>query len=152
MKNEEISDLNITELTNLILELWTDCTFEIEYNNCKRILESENETCFLIKKKEKYVGFIYLKNRSDYVEGTTTSPITYIEGIYVKPGFLKSGVGKELVEIGENWGKNKGCTEYASDTELNNQISIQFHKSVGFKEVKRSINFVRKIKPVANTV
>ncbi len=144
MKIEEISDRNLDELTNLILELWTNCSFENEFANCKRILKSEFETCFISKVQEEYIGFIYLAIRTDYVEGATASPVTYIEGIYVKPEFRKKGIGKKLVEHGAKWGKQKGCKEYASDTELNNPISEQFHKSVGFKEVKQTINFLKK--------
>ena len=145
MNIEEIADENIDVLTRLILELWPDCSFENEYANCKRIFKSESEMCFLAKKQEKYIGFIYLAIRSDYVEGATSSPVAYIEGIYVKPKFRKLGTGKRLVEIGEKWGKQKGCKEYASDTDFNNQASEQFHKRAGFKEIKRSINFLKKI-------
>ena len=54
-------------------------------------------------------------------------------------------IAKKLVELGENWGKEKGCTQYASDTEITNQQSIAFHKKVGFSEANRLVCFIKDI-------
>lgn len=146
MKIEKISEKNLTELSNLFLDLWPDCSFEEEFKNCKRILDSDKETCFLVQIRKKYIAFIYLNLRFDYVEGTNSSPVVYIEGIYVKPEFRNQGIGKILIEIGQSWGIENGCNEFASDAELHNEASIEFHKKVGFKEVNRSVNFSKEIK------
>jgi aminoglycoside 6'-N-acetyltransferase I len=37
--------------------------------------------------------------------------------------------------------KDKGCTEFASDCELDNKESLEFHKAIGFEEVNRIICF-----------
>ena len=42
-------------------------------------------------------------------------------------------------------GKEKGCKEFASDCELSNTNSLNFHLAVGFEEVKRIICFFLKI-------
>ena len=148
MSVEEISEDNLAALTSLALELWPDCSFDEEFKNYQRILAVEKETCFLIKKDSHYIGFIQLSLRSDHVEGTNSPPVAYIEGLYVKPEFQKLGIGKKLVDRGEDWGREKGCTDYASDTELTNQNSIDFHKSVGFAEVNRIVCFAKKIEPL----
>jgi len=49
------------------------------------------------------------------------------------------------VKHGKKWGKEKGCKEYASDTGLNNQISKQFHKSIGFKEIEKTVHFLKQL-------
>lgn len=143
---EELSKQNLKEVAKLVLNLWTESTFEEEYKDYNRILKSKKETCFLVIDKNEYIGFIHLSLRSDYVEGATSSPINYIEGIYVNPKYRKLGVAKQLVEIGEKWGKEKGCTQYASDTRFGNEESIGFHKKSGFKEVNRVICFIKEIK------
>ena len=145
MKVEKISADNIEPLTHLFLELWPECHFDEEYEICENILKSNNETCFLIKDGSDFVAFIQLSLRTDYVEGATTSPVVYIEGLYVKPEYRKSGIAKKLVELGENWGKEKGCTQYASDTEITNRQSIAFHKKVGFSEANRLVCFIKDI-------
>jgi len=45
----------------------------------------------------------------------------------------------------ENWAKTKGCTEFASDCELDNVQSLQFHLNVGFEEANRIICFTKKL-------
>jgi len=140
---EEISESNLRELTQLMLELWPECVYDEEYQNCRRIMTKSDETCYLIKSDKQYAAFIQLSLRHDYVEGTETSPVGYIEGIYVKPEFRKSGLAGQLVQQGEKWVREKGCRQYASDTEIDNQVSISFHKKQGFTEISRLVCFVK---------
>ena len=142
---EPISKENLTNLANLFLELWEGCDFDKELENCKQILSSESETCLLIKEKDKYVAFIHLTIRSDYVEGSSHSPTAYIEGIFVKEDFRHLGFSRKLVKLAEEWSKQKKCTQLASDTELTNFSSIDFHKKVGFKEVNRIVCFIKEV-------
>lgn len=145
MKTEKISPENIKSLTKLMLELWPECNFEEEYANCKRMLGSPTETCFLVKKEERYIAFIQLSIRSEHVDGATSSPVAYLEGIYVRSEYQRSGIGKNLVVLGEKWAKQKGCVQYASDAELHNKGSIDFHKKTGFREVSRIVSFIKDI-------
>lgn len=72
-------------------------------------------------------------------------PVAYIEGIYVKPAYQKQGIAKELVKIAENWVKEKGFTQIASDTESGNLGSIDFHTKSGFTEVERIVCFIKNL-------
>jgi aminoglycoside 6'-N-acetyltransferase I len=146
MEIEKVSRQNIELLTTLALELWPDCSFDEELTNGLRILGSETESLMLARERGDYVGFIQLSIRNDYVEGTTSGPVAYIEGLYVKPDFRGTGVGRMLVEAGERWGRMMGCRHYASDADLNNNESIKFHKKVGFDEANRIVCFTRKIR------
>jgi len=140
---ESISNDNLTNLANLFLQLWEDCDFDEELENCRQILSSESETCFLIKVNDNYVAFIHLAIRSDYVEGSSHSPTAYIEGIFVKEDFKHLGFSRQLLKLAEEWSKQKNCTQLASDTELTNLSSIDFHKKIGFKEVNRIVCFIK---------
>lgn len=91
------------------------------------------------------VGFAQFELRHEYVEGVKQSPCVYLEGITVDQNFRQKGFAKELVKAGEIWGKELNCTEFASDCELENIESYLFHQSIGFKEVSRSIHFVKKL-------
>ena len=42
------------------------------------------------------------------------------------------------------WAKEQGCTEFASDCELTNTVSQEFHKKLGFEEANRVVCFVKK--------
>jgi aminoglycoside 6'-N-acetyltransferase I len=142
---EPISKDNLTNLASLFLELWQGCDFDEELENCKQILSSESETCFLIKEKDIYTAFIHLAIRSHYVEGSSNSPTAYIEGIFVKEDFRHLGFSRQLVKLAEEWSKQKKCTQLASDTELTNFSGIDFHKKVGFKEVNRIVCFIKEL-------
>ena len=61
--------------------------------------------------------------------------------IYVDPDYMRSGAGTEMLDLFELKGREKGCTEFASDCELDNADSFGFHISLGFEEVNRIICF-----------
>ncbi len=89
-------------------------------------------------------GFIEVDSRS-YAEGCETSPVAYIEGWYVDPDKQKQGVGRLLVQAAETWAKDQGFTEIASDTWLENDVSIQAHKALGYEEMERLVCFAKRL-------
>lgn len=143
MEIEQLSADNLTHLTGLVLELWDDCKFEEEFEDYKKIIGSENEICYLCKTQEGYIGFLHVSSRNDYVEGATDFPVAYVEAIYVKPVYQKEGIGKKLMGFAENWAKQKGYIQLASDTNLTNTASIDFHKKIGFSETERIVCFIK---------
>lgn len=91
------------------------------------------------------VGFAQCGLRHDYVEGTESSPVGYLEGIFVKEEYRKQGYARELSAVCERWAKEQGCTEFASDCELSNTESFNFHISMGFEEANRVICFTKRL-------
>ena len=89
-------------------------------------------------------GFAEVALRHDYVNGTESSPVAFLEGVYVQPGARRSGVAKELVREAERWAKDRGCTELASDAELGNTLGHAMHSALGFIEMERVV-FFRKL-------
>ena len=92
------------------------------------------------------VGFIFVSLRRDYVEGSSSSPVGYIEGIYVKPKYREQGIAKTLSERGEEWSFEHGCKEMASDAYWDNNESREFHKHIGYEETERIVHFIKPIK------
>ena len=90
-------------------------------------------------------GFAQCGLRTDYVEGTSSSPVGYLEGVFVEEPWRKRGCARELLAACERWAKDAGCSEFASDCELGNDTSLSFHLSVGFEEVNRIICFTKKL-------
>ncbi len=142
---ETLSAENLKYLTPLVLELWPGSVFDEEYENYKDIPDSENEICYLVKNEEMYIGFIHLSIRTNYVEGAAELPVAYLEAIYVKAEYRKTGIGEKLLALVENWAKEKGYSQIASDTELENSASIDFHKKVGFNEANRIVCFIKEL-------
>lgn len=83
--------------------------------------------------------------RYEYVNGTQTSPVAFLEGIYVLPEYRRSGVATTLVQQVEDWAKQFSCTEFASDAAIDNTISHAMHRALGFQETERVVYFKKKI-------
>jgi aminoglycoside 6'-N-acetyltransferase I len=86
-------------------------------------------------------GLVEVALRSDYVNGTASSPVGFLEGLYVDPAFRKQGIGALLVSTAEGWVKDKGCREIASDALLENTASHAMHHALGFEETERVVYF-----------
>ena len=142
---EEINANNIAPLTHLMIALWPECSFKEEYENCQQLINSATETCYLLKKEDEYIGFIQLGLRTDHVEGAEALPVAYVEGIYVKEEYRKQGLGEKLISLASEWALANGSKQLASDAEIDNQMSIDFHKRIGFKEVNRVVCFIKNI-------
>ena len=108
-------------------------------------LKDTESAVFLCHESDKAVGFAQCQLRHDYVEGTETSPVGYLEGIFVEPEYRKQGYGRQLVAACEAWAKEQGCTEFASDCLLENTQSIQFHLRSGFEEANRIVCFTKRL-------
>jgi aminoglycoside 6'-N-acetyltransferase I len=85
------------------------------------------------------VGLAEASLRRDYVNGADTSPVGYLEGLFVEPAARRSGVARSLVTAVAQWATEKGCTELVSDTQVVNQVSQAVHVALGFAETERIV-------------
>ncbi len=69
----------------------------------------------------------------------------FLTDIYVREGVRQQGIARRLLSACENWAQAKGCTEFASDCELDNKDSQLFHQAVGFEEANRIVAYVKKL-------
>lgn len=86
-------------------------------------------------------GFAEAALRRDYVNGCDTSPVAFVEGLYVRPEHRHAAVGRALCAAIADWGRALGCAELASDALLDNADSHAFHQAVGFEETERVVYF-----------
>lgn len=143
IQKAEIKDLPI--LAELACQLWPEHTAGDIQAEFAQIIAKTDAAFFLAYAEETAIGFAQCQLRYDYVEGTDSSPVGYMEGIYVAEEYRKHGIARELLAACERWAKEKGCTEFASDCELDNTQSLQFHLNVGFEEANRIICFTKKL-------
>lgn len=143
IRKADFDDLNT--LTDLALKLWPDQEYADLRDDLTRIMESSVAAFFLAEIDGSPVGFAQCQLRRDYVEGTESSPVGYLEGIYVEPAARGSGVAKALLAACEAWAREMGCLEFASDCELTNSGSLAFHLALGFEEANRIICFTKKL-------
>lgn len=136
---------DIAAIANLAAMIWSNHSVEELNNEFSDLFMKEEAQFFLKYENDIPVGFAQCQLRHDYVEGTETSPVGYLEGIFVKEGFRHKGYAGVLLAECENWAKSKGCKEFASDCELDNDDSLQFHRAMKFTEANRIICFTKKI-------
>ena len=133
-------------LAGLAVLLWDNHDVAELRDEFAEILKSEEAACFLACEAGVLLGFAQCQLRHDYVEGTQTSPVGYLEGIFVQPAFRHRGLANRLLGACEGWAREKGCTEFASDCELGNGASLNFHLSMGFTEVNRIVCFTKTLR------
>lgn len=133
-------------LARLAIQMWNGHTLSELETDFSDIISNENAVCFIKYIEDKPIGFAQCQLRYDYVEGTETSPVGYLEGIFIHEEFRHKGFAKELLRECEKWVASKKCSEFASDCELNNIDSLKFHLAMGFDEVNRIICFKKNLR------
>ena len=131
-------------LARLACRMWEHDPAELEPEFAALTASSE-AACFLAFDGKTAVGFAQCQLRHDYVEGCETSPVGFLEGIYVDDTHRRSGVARALLHACEDWARSVGCTEFASDCEIDNHDSLAWHLKAGFEEVNRTIWFAKKL-------
>lgn len=127
-------------------ELFPDYSKNQLRKDLEKAVVSEKHETFFAREKDALLGFVQVSIRSDYVEGATSSPVGYLEAIYVKPEHRKKDIAKKLCRIAEQWASEKGCTQMGSDTWEWNKKSIAFHLHIGYKKEDTLVHFIKEIK------
>ena len=134
---------DLETLAKLASEMWHNHSINELINEFSEIMINGKSQFFLKYENEFPRGFAQCQLRYDYVEGTSTSPVGYLEGIFVKESYRSKGYAKELLTECEVWAKGNGCQEFASDCEIDNINSLHFHKAMNFTEANRIICFTK---------
>ncbi len=127
------------------LLLWTYATAEGFEPQLDPTLADPDMAVFIAALPDgRRVGFLEAGTRT-YGEGCETSPVGYVEGIYVDEDLRGRGVARLLMQAAEDWSREKGYQEIASDTWLENDASIQMHLRMGYEEMERLVHFVKRL-------
>jgi GNAT superfamily N-acetyltransferase len=84
-------------------------------------------------------GFVEAGMRS-YAEGCDDAPVPCVEAWYVDADHRGQAVGRALIAAVEAWARERGASELASDTGLDNDASLRAHLALGFAEVERTVH------------
>lgn len=128
---------DVDQLVPLRVALWPEGSAEEH----RRELEQPIDTGIVAEHDDgTIIGFaeVSLRSRAD---GCESSPVGYLEGWYVAEPFRRLHVGAALVRAAEDWARAHGCTEFASDTWLDNEVSQLAHEALGFEEVDRVVTY-----------
>ncbi|MGD1855010.1 MAG: aminoglycoside 6'-N-acetyltransferase [Leptolyngbyaceae cyanobacterium] len=142
-----VGPADFEDWVELALELWPpedDSDREDMRNTLIESLNTEHQTGWVVRHTSgDAIAFMNLSLRRDYVPGATQSPVAFVEGIYVRAPYRHQKVGTALMQWAEQWARQQGCVELASDALIENQDSYQFHTNVGFEEIERVVCFIK---------
>ncbi len=125
--------------------LWPEAPLEfLDYDLDQKLADPDYAVFVALDEAGNRVGFIETGLR-DYGEGCETSPVGYIEAWYVEEHLRGQKLGRDLVLAGEQWAREKGCVEMASDTWLDNAASIAAHLRLGYTEAERLVHFLKRL-------
>ncbi|MGO9450441.1 MAG: GNAT family N-acetyltransferase [Candidatus Binataceae bacterium] len=139
----EVGGEEVAAYRGLRLALWP-MPEEENLREVEGILRDSRWAVFVAFLDGEPAGMIEVRLR-EFAEAACSSPVGYLEGWYVVPGSRRKGVGLRLVEAAEAWAKSCGCVEMASDTEIDNVASIKAHERLGYREIGRVVEFLKKL-------
>ena len=117
--------------------LWPDGTPESHGREIARFFAGELRmplaVLVAVDDDARLAGFAELSIRA-YAEDCVTDRVAFLEGWYVVPETRRRGIGRALVAAAENWAREQGCSEFASDTRIDNLDSAAAHQALGFTE------------------
>ena len=140
MEIRELSESDCAIWAELRRQLWPHETKEEHVVEIKMICDNSDMTSFGAFENKALVALIELSLRN-IVDGCRSSPVAYVEAWVVDHEHRGKGIGKALIEKAKAWGKENGCIEMGSDTEISRSNSIEVHRALGFEEVDRVVNF-----------
>lgn len=143
MKPDRLDSVDDPDWLPLRVALWPDCPERQHLEEMAGFLrEPARFVQFIARDAQgRGIGFAEASIRTDYVNGTFSSPVAYLEGLYVRPEARGGGVATGLVQAVCEWALSRGCSELASDTQPGNLVSQAFHRQLGFVETERAVFF-----------
>jgi aminoglycoside 6'-N-acetyltransferase I len=127
--------------------LWPDTPISEHREEMRQMFRRPTQFAAFVARgiDEQPLAFAEASLRSDYVDGTSTSPVVFLEGIYVTPEQRRRGIARQLVETVCRWGRELGCREFASNALAENAASQEFHRAAGFRETERVVFYLREL-------
>ncbi len=118
-------------LTAMRQALWPDENAAELAGETLPMLSREDYAVFGALENSRLVGFVEVGQR-DVGEGCSTSPVGYIEGLWVAPEARRKGTARALMNAATAWARERGFSELCSDTQLWNVASQEMHQRLGF--------------------
>lgn len=123
--------------------LWPDCSIERLDLERELYRRSPGVIALAVDGDDHAFGFAEVSIRREHVTGSRDDVVPYLEGWYVDDTWRGLQVGRALIDFVGNWARSSGYREIASDAELENVLSQHAHKCLGFREVDRTVSFIK---------
>lgn len=141
MHIETCNQIDLPQWVALRIALWPDEDAQQMAREAPSLLTQPDMLVLVAREGETVIGFSEAAIRRDYVNGCETSPVAFVEGIYVAPAQRRRGVARAMIAAVEDWARQRGLSELASDALLDNAQSHAMHNALGFGETERVVYF-----------
>lgn len=137
----------IDEWRRLRQALWPDVPPDRHNREMADILgDLEFNSVFIaVGAGKRAVGFLEASIRLT-AEGCRPGPIGYVEAWYVEPDSRGQRTGAALMAKAEAWAASRGCTQMASDADVDNLAGRQAHVHLGYEEIARLSHFRKELR------
>ncbi len=125
--------------------LWPGCPAKRHALERELYLRSPEVVALAVDENDHAFGFAEVSIRREHVTGSRGEAVPYLEGWYVHENRRNQGIGRALIDFVCTWAKNSGYIEIASDAEMMNTSSQRAHERLGFREVERTISYLRNL-------
>ena len=144
-----VTAADATEWLRMRHALWPDGSLAQHRQDIDRYFAGDRhepaEVLLALTANSAPVGFAELSIRN-IVDSCSTDRVAYLEGWYVDPKSRRKGIGGALIHAAEQWAIRQGCTEFGSDSEIDNDVSRAAHLCSGFQETGRVRTFRKNLK------
>ncbi|HEY6129196.1 MAG TPA: GNAT family N-acetyltransferase [Candidatus Acidoferrum sp.] len=135
---------DLAELASLRTALWPESPLADHTRELRAILGGTFQSVmplviFVAEENYTVLGFLEAGLRSTADGCDVSRPVGYVEGWYVIESRRGQGIGRALLNAAENWAREQGCREMASDADIHNTLSHRVHQASGFAVTARSI-------------
>ncbi len=144
MAVRQVTEEDFPEWLRMRKALYPECSSdqlkaEIESVYFKRTVVGEIDYSVWVEERSpgKLSGFAEISLRADAPQ-CGTSPVGYVESLFVDADFRRNGVGFKLLSKGQDWILQKNCSEFFVDTDTRCEGAIGFYENFGFQEMFRN--------------
>mgnify|MGYP003393211922 CR=1 FL=1 len=140
-----LRESDLSEWLRLRKLLWDETPENDHRDEMVDVIEHPDTQCVIVAESREgsLIGFLEASIRP-FVEDCETDHVGYLEGWFVENDHRRQGIGAELVRHAEDWAKQKGCSEIASDAEVGNDLSLNVHTALGYGVTSRLVH-LRKV-------
>ena len=141
-----IAEGDLSEWFRLRRKLWDATSDDDHQEEMLDILDHSDTQLVVVADAGhgKLAGFLEASIRP-FVEDCESDNVGYLEGWFVDPEYRRSGLGRALVAAAENWARDKGATEMASDAEIGNEESLMAQVRLGYQETSRLVHLRKEL-------
>jgi aminoglycoside 6'-N-acetyltransferase I len=125
--------------------LWPELSEHATEEDTESLLADPQSPVFVAERSEGGLcGFLEAGTRP-FADGCETRPVGYIEAWFVDADQRRKGLGRALVAAAEQWARQQGLREMASDTAVQNDAGLMAHQALGYREAERLIHFAKRL-------